>query len=54
MLFRDLLDFVGLSTEEKPMNENIKDGSTYYTVDTHELFVYYKGTWYNQNEEEGE
>lgn len=45
------LDFVGLSTENKPATTELKNGSTYYTVDTHELFIYYKGEWYNQNEE---
>lgn len=45
MKFR--LDIVGLSTEEKP-TEGVEDGTTYYTVDTQELYIYYKGTWYNQ------
>lgn len=45
MQFR--LDIVGLSTEEKP-HIGIEDGTTYYTVDTQELYIYYKGQWYNQ------
>lgn len=45
MKFR--LDIVGLSTEEKP-TAGVEDGTTYYTVDTQELYIYYKGTWYNQ------
>lgn len=48
MQFR--LDIVGLSTEEKPTT-GIEDGTTYYTVDTQELYIYYKGTWYNQEPE---
>lgn len=48
MKFR--LDIVGLSTEEKPQT-GIEDGTTYYTVDTQELYIYYKGTWYNQEPE---
>jgi hypothetical protein len=45
MKFR--LDIVGLSTEEKPTT-GVEDGTTYYTVDTQELYIYYKGIWYNQ------
>lgn len=45
------LDIVGLSTEEKP-TENLQDGTTYYTVDTQEFYIYYKGTWYKQGDEE--
>ena len=52
MLFKNELDFVGLSTEEKPLNDYIKNGSTYYTVDTQELYVYYEGVWYNQTNPE--
>lgn len=44
------LDIVGLSTEDKPTT-GIEDGTTYYTVDTQELYIYYKGTWYNQEPE---
>lgn len=43
------LDIVGLSDETKPTS-GIKDGTTYYTVDTQELFIYYKGDWYNQED----
>lgn len=48
MKFR--LDIVGLSTEEKP-TAGVEDGTTYYTVDTQELYIFYKGTWYNQEPE---
>lgn len=41
------LDFVGLSTDTKPTAQ-VEDGSTFYTVDTQELYVYYKGDWYLQ------
>lgn len=39
-------DIIGLSTDEKPSNQI--DGTTFYCVDTIELYVYYKGTWYLQ------
>lgn len=42
------IDFVGLSTDTKPTQE-LRNGSTFYTVDTQELYIWYKGTWYNQN-----
>lgn len=41
------IDFVLLSSEEKP-TEDLKDGSTAYEVDTCKLFIFYKGTWYEQ------
>ena len=41
------LDFVGLSTDTKPTVQ-VENGSTYYTVDTQELYVYYAGEWYLQ------
>lgn len=41
------VDFVGLSTDEKP-SEQLENGSTYYTVDTQELYIYYEGEWYLQ------
>ena len=47
MKFR--IDIVGLSTEDKP-TEGINNGTTYYTVDTQELYIYYKGQWYKQGE----
>lgn len=49
--WKHTIDFLGLSTEEKP-TENIVDGSTFYAVDTVELYVYYKGTWYLQEKTE--
>ena len=47
------LDIVGLSDESKPTSE-IEDGTTYYTVDTQELYIFYKGNWYKQGKEESE
>ena len=41
-------DLIGLSTESKPTNQI--DGTTYYEVDTMVLYIYYKGTWYKQEE----
>ena len=43
-------DLVGLSTESKPTN--VKDGSTYFEVNTSNLYIFYKGTWYLQGEQE--
>lgn len=41
-------DLIGLSTESKPTNQI--DGTTFYEVDTMVLYIYYKGTWYKQEE----
>ena len=41
------IDIVGLSTDTKPTAQ-VENGSTYYTVDTQELYVYYAGEWYLQ------
>lgn len=41
------LDIVILSTEEKP-TVNLKNGSTLYEVDTAKLYVWYKGSWYDE------
>ena len=43
------IDFVRLENESMPDNENINDGSTCYIIDTAELYIYYKGTWYNSD-----
>lgn len=43
------IDFVRLENESMPDGENINDGSTCYIIDTAELFIYYKGTWYNSD-----
>ena len=43
-------DLVGLESESKPTN--VKDGSTFFEVDTSNLYVFYKGTWYLQGEQE--
>lgn len=47
MKFR--IDIVGLASETKPAS-GIEDGTTYYTVDTQEFYIFYKGTWYKQGE----
>lgn len=44
-------DLIGLSTEEKPVEE-IVDGTTFYEVDTTDFYIFYKNNWYNQNVEE--
>lgn len=44
-------DYLGLSTEGKP-NQNLVNGTTFYEVDTMKFYIYYKGTWYLQGEEE--
>lgn len=43
------IDFVRLENESMPDGENINDGSTCYIIDTGELYIYYKGTWYNSD-----
>lgn len=48
------IDFVRLENESMPDNENINDGSTCYIIDTGELYIYYKGTWYNSDVESGQ
>lgn len=47
------LDFVRLAGEEKPIT-GVEDGSTLYEVDTQVLYIFYKGTWYNQTNTESE
>ncbi len=44
-------DYIGLSTEDKPI-ENVVNGTTLYEVDTGNFYIYYKGTWYLQGEEQ--
>lgn len=44
------IDFVGLADEPKPTTE-IKNGSTFYTVDTKTLYIFYEGVWYDQTPE---
>lgn len=39
-------DLIGLSDETKPTDE--VDGTTFYEVDTGAFFIYYDGTWYEQ------
>ena len=48
------IDFVRLENEPMPDSENINDGSTCYIIDTAELYIYYKGTWYNSDIESGQ
>lgn len=45
------IDFVRLENESMPDSANINDGSTCYIIDTGELYIYYKGTWYNSDVE---
>lgn len=40
-------NYIGLSTETKETT-NIANGSAYLEVDTGKLFIFYKGTWYEQ------
>lgn len=44
------LDFVRLAGEEKPIT-GVEDGSTLYEVDTQVLYIFYKGTWYEQSDD---
>lgn len=39
-------DYLGLSTDDKPTYA--VNGDTYYEVDTGEFFIYFDGTWYEQ------
>ena len=48
------IDFVRLKNESMPDSENINDGSTCYIIDSGELYIYYKGTWYNSDIESGQ
>lgn len=41
-------DLIGLSTETKPTNQI--DGTTFYCVDTMQLYISYKNVWYLQDE----
>lgn len=45
------IDFVKLAAESNP-TEGVENGSTCYEVDTGKLYIYYKGTWYEQDAEE--
>jgi hypothetical protein len=41
--------YIRLSTEPKPTAaDGVKDGDDLLLVDTKEVFIYYKGTWYLQ------
>ena len=40
-------DYIGLSTEEKPI-EDVNDGSTLLEVDTGDSYIFYQGNWYKQ------
>ena len=42
-------DYIGLSTEEKPI-EDVNDGSTLLEVDTGYSYIFYEGVWYKQQE----
>lgn len=40
-------DYLGLSSETKETTD-ITNGSTYWEVDTSKLYIFYNGTWYEQ------
>lgn len=40
------VDLLGLSSEDKP--KSAVDGTTFYEVDTTDLYIFYKGEWYKQ------
>ena len=44
--FNTRFDYLGLSTDSKPTNA--VNGSTFYEVNTSAFFIYYNGTWYEQ------
>lgn len=39
-------DIIGLSSESKPLDE--VNGTTYLEVDTSKFYIFYEGTWYEQ------
>lgn len=44
-------DFIGLSTDEKPTpetNDQVVNGSTFYTTDNSKLYIWYEGTWFQK------
>lgn len=44
-------DFIGLSTDEKPLPSNsnkVVDGSTYFVADKSELYFWTKSQWYKK------
>lgn len=47
------VSIVRLSTEDKPTS-GIEDGSLLYLVDTKDIYIFYKGSWYKQTEDESE
>lgn len=47
------IDVVGLSNGDKPSTQ-IKNGTTYYEVDTGDLYIYYGGEWYKQGDDSSE
>jgi len=53
LFLNNRIDIVILSTEEKP-TINLKNGSTLYEVDTAKLYVWYKGSWYDEEGNEVE
>ena len=42
-------DYLGLEAEGLPSATKVADGSTFYVVDTGDLYLAYKGEWYLQN-----
>lgn len=44
-------DFIGLSSEEKPVpetSEHVVNGSTFYEADTSKLYFWTDGYWYEK------
>ena len=39
-------DIIGLSTESKPTD--VVDGTTFLEVNTSKFYIFYEGTWYEQ------
>lgn len=39
------VNYIGLSSEEKPL-DNVKNGESFYEVDTKKCYIYYNGQWY--------
>lgn len=38
-------NYVGKSTETKPVT-NVPDATTFYEVDTKQMFIFYEGEWF--------
>lgn len=54
MVYNFRYDYLRLEAEDKPSASAVADGSTCYIVDTGDLYLAYKGTWYLQKFDESE